>query len=209
MADHAISNNTLEKWLLILQILQLGYGLVNNELQLPGIVSSLVYFFIIGAAVALVMTALSSEMSKSVHIAHRNLEPCLRSLGFGSRKTKEDRSRSELAKKKQLQRQALLGLARTYEQSKMRSHRAVVLEAIAADTATTAARKRDVEARKAAFAAKREGREEGGIVAARDAYEVRQRQAKEGHLVTAVDKLGHFSKSTDAQHRSFLLTRGG
>ena len=58
MADHAISNNTLEKWLLILQILQLGYGLVNNELQLPGMVSSLVYFFIIGAAVALVMLLL-------------------------------------------------------------------------------------------------------------------------------------------------------
>lgn len=46
-ADHAISNNTLEMWLQILQGLQLSFGLTTLVLKLPDWAVTTVYMLIV------------------------------------------------------------------------------------------------------------------------------------------------------------------
>lgn len=143
-ADHAISNNTLEQWLQIMQIVQLALGLANQKMRLPDWAATTLYMLIIGVAVALSLTALSGELSKYVHSIYLKLEPAIKRvtkrLGWGAGDGSEDGSSNSSASQARAKRARknetaeLLNLARSYEKAKKEEKSKVALEAIATET---------------------------------------------------------------------------
>ena len=122
-ADAALSNNTLEAWLLVLQMVQLTWGLITTAADVPNELSTTVYLLVMAAAVVLSLVALSSKLSRALHKQYQLVEPWIHALvdrlglswmgwmGGGDPVDENDNSAVEKRKR----RQSLLQLAKTIE----------------------------------------------------------------------------------------------
>ena len=204
-ADAALSNNTLEMYLLVLQMCQLVFGLVTEEIDLPPWFLALIYHLIVLLAVVLSLIALSSQLSKNLHEVYQRVEPYIhylaRRLGLTSGRRKDTSGDDAAAAgEKRKRRGALLNLAKSIEtKQKEKARKSVALEVLSSETVGTKARVEATRRHKEALAA---GKRDVQLHKEHDAYERRvqknSRRSSKGLMVTKTDDIGHLSAVTES-----------
>ena len=118
-ADSVMSNNDLETVLLVLQILQLGVGLLTLHVRLPGVLVAMLYLLLIASGVVLSVVGLSTSISRGVHAVLKTVEPATSALqrlvGCGAGDLSASSGADALQKKNAAK---LLEMAHLYESSK-------------------------------------------------------------------------------------------
>lgn len=196
--DAALSNNTLETWLLVLQMCQLAFGLVTEAVDVPYWLQSVVYLLVVLLAVVLSLIALSSKLSRALHEQYQLIEPWVHAfmlrLGLASSGNHGDDD-DDGGMQKRKQRENLMQLAKSIESKQKvlaaeRRRKSEALVVLSHETVGAKARVEATQRHKKALAKKKN--------ALQIEHEKFLKRQQAGKLHTHADDIGRLSASTES-----------